>query len=93
VYLTLEEYLDLTDQDIQMLMSMNAGEALGSPFYGSAIKSKGRVRTEEEQENAIEEDRSIDYEPEVDEPTHYGAEETPGEDFPEMPDEMLSGSD
>jgi hypothetical protein len=37
VYLTIEEYLDLTDADIQYLMSLDYGESILDPFKGSAV--------------------------------------------------------
>jgi hypothetical protein len=37
VYLTVEEYLDLTDIDIQYLMSINYGESIQNPWHGSSI--------------------------------------------------------
>lgn len=39
VYLTLEEYLDLTDADIQYLVSIDYGESHLNPFVGSAVES------------------------------------------------------
>lgn len=38
VYLTIEEYLDLTDADVQYLMSLDYGEAILNPFKGSIIE-------------------------------------------------------
>ena len=40
ISLTIEEYLNLTDQDIQFLVSVNAGEYANSPWVGSSIKNK-----------------------------------------------------
>lgn len=41
VNLSLEEYLDLTDEDVQYLMSLDYGEYITDPFSGSAVeKSK-----------------------------------------------------
>ena len=40
VYLTVEEYLDLTDQDIQYLMSLDYGDAILNPFQGSAVEKQ-----------------------------------------------------
>jgi hypothetical protein len=37
IYLTLEEYLELTDLDIQYLMSINHGESIQNPWHGSSI--------------------------------------------------------
>ena len=86
IHLSVEEYLDLTDQDIQYLMSVNAGDHPTSPWYGSAIK-KGRQKPSEEDEEDI--DPSIDYIPELDEPLGFsGSEETSyEEEFPDFPDD------
>jgi len=37
VYLSIEEFLDLTDEDIQYLMSIDYGEHIRDPFTGSAV--------------------------------------------------------
>jgi hypothetical protein len=37
IYLTVEQFLELTDLDIQYLMSVNFGEYLVNPFTDSAI--------------------------------------------------------
>jgi hypothetical protein len=37
VYLTIEEYLSLTDDDIQYLVSLDTGESILNPFKGSVI--------------------------------------------------------
>ena len=95
IYLTVEEFLDLTDQDIQALMGMNAGEAVSSPFYGSAIKKgRSRQKTDEDEEEEVEEDRSIDFQQEYDEPQHIGgSEEGSTQDLLEFPDEMSLDSE
>lgn len=38
IYLSIEDYLDLTDEDIQMLVASNHGEQPSNPFFGSVIK-------------------------------------------------------
>ena len=43
VYLTIEEYLNLTDHDIQYLMAINYGEYIHNPFHGSAIGRKAPI--------------------------------------------------
>ena len=40
IYLTLEEYLDLSDQDLQDLIGSNIGAYPTSIWEGSSIKSK-----------------------------------------------------
>lgn len=37
VHLSIEEYLDLTDEDVQYLMSIDYGEYIRDPFTGSAV--------------------------------------------------------
>lgn len=37
VYLTIEQYLDLTDEDIQYLMSLDYGDSILNPFHGSCV--------------------------------------------------------
>jgi hypothetical protein len=37
VYLTIEEYLSLSDEDIQYLVSLDVGESVLNPFKGSVI--------------------------------------------------------
>lgn len=39
IYLTIEEYLDLTDSDIQYLVSLDSGQAVLNPFYGSSVNT------------------------------------------------------
>ena len=44
VYLTVEEYLELTDLDIQFLMSIDYGEHIIDPFIGSAVEKNTREK-------------------------------------------------
>lgn len=37
IFLTIEQYLDLTDEDEQYLMSLDAGEYATNPFADSAV--------------------------------------------------------
>ena len=37
IFLTIDQFLDLTDDDIQYLMSVDAGEHTASPFTDSAV--------------------------------------------------------
>ena len=37
IFLTIDQYLDLTDEDIQYLMSIDAGEHALNPFTDSAV--------------------------------------------------------
>jgi hypothetical protein len=61
VHLTTEEFLDLTDEDIQYLMSIDYGEHIRDPFTGSAISNNRKekyydfefVPTDDEEVNNI----------------------------------------
>ena len=44
VHLSVEEYLDLTDEDIQYLMSIDYGEHIRDPFNGSAVENNTREK-------------------------------------------------
>jgi hypothetical protein len=44
VHLSIEEYLDLTDEDIQYLMSIDYGEHIRDPFLGSAVESNTKEK-------------------------------------------------
>ena len=45
VHLSIEEYLDLTDLDIQFLMSIDYGEHIIDPFTGSAVEKNTREKS------------------------------------------------
>jgi hypothetical protein len=81
ITLSVEEYLDLTDADIQHLMAADAGESYNSPWAQSVIKHKVRQTNEDI-------DTSIDYESEDDEHAIRATmiEEVPLDDLPELPD-------
>ena len=42
VYLSIEEFLDLTDEDIQYLIAHDCGDHIINPFSGSSINSKDK---------------------------------------------------
>jgi hypothetical protein len=44
IHLTIEEFLDLTDEDIQYLMSIDFGEHIRDPFTGSAVEKNTREK-------------------------------------------------
>lgn len=44
VHLTIEEYLDLTNEDIQYLMSIDYGEHIRDPFTGSAVEKNTKEK-------------------------------------------------
>lgn len=41
VHLTVEEYLNLSDEDIQYMMAYDMGETILNPFQGSILNTKG----------------------------------------------------
>jgi hypothetical protein len=44
VNLSIEEYLDLTDEDVQYLMSIDYGEHISDPFRGSAVEKNTKEK-------------------------------------------------
>lgn len=84
IQLTVEQYLDLTDEDIQYLMSINYGDHATSPWLGSVLQKKRQVMPEDHV------DKSIDYSPEDPDLSHGdnpGEEEIFLDEFPDIPDE------
>lgn len=80
IYLTVEQYLSLSDEDLEMLSHRGVGEYAKGPFHESAIKNpKTKV------EDFIDEDRSIDFTAESEEfyqesptlPIEEGSDELP----------------
>jgi hypothetical protein len=41
ISITIEQYLELTDLDVQYLMSIDFGEHITDPFFASAVEKKG----------------------------------------------------
>ena len=69
VHLSTEEFLDLTDEDIQYLMSIDYGEHIRDPFTGSAIDSNRKEKyydfefistDDDEVNNVISDDQPFD---------------------------------
>lgn len=69
IHLTVEEYLDLTDEDIQYLMSIDYGEYVRDPFKGSAVENNSTdryydfeflVQDEEDPNDVISDDDPFD---------------------------------
>jgi len=54
VNLTIEQYLYMTDADIEYMVSINYGSYIHNPFTGSAIRKEKRVKKSDI-------DKSIDY--------------------------------
>jgi hypothetical protein len=45
IHLTIEEYLSLTEEDLQYLMSIDYGEHIRDPFTGSAVENNTREKS------------------------------------------------
>jgi len=75
-----EQYLDMTDEDIEFMVAYNIGNYAGSPFYASCITSKERPVREED-----EIDKSMDYIPESEEILVHSRTLELLDDFPEDP--------
>lgn len=59
VYLTIEEYLNLTHEDIQFLMAGDYGDHIVNPFKGSAIDTKSKSKNRDFNEVVSTEDEDI----------------------------------
>tara|TARA_R110002020_G_scaffold115034_5_gene264572 strand:+ start:221 stop:481 length:261 start_codon:yes stop_codon:yes gene_type:complete len=69
VYLSIEEYLSLTHEDIQYLIAGDYGDHIINPFKGSSIDKNYRtksydfnnVQSTDDQDNIISDDDIIDF--------------------------------
>ena len=59
VYLTIEEYLNLTHEDIQFLMAGDYGDHIVNPFKGSVIDSKSSSKSRDFDEVASTDEENI----------------------------------
>jgi hypothetical protein len=83
INISFEDFLELTDENIQYLVSINYGEVILSPFYKSSL-------TEKKQKKTPKDDDSIDYIPESDDVTTT----TPiFISFDELPSELPASDD
>jgi len=60
ISISFEQFLELTDEDIQYLVSINYGDVILSPFHKSSIKEK-------KQKTIPQDDSSIDFSEESEE--------------------------
>lgn len=58
IHISIEEYLDLTDEDIQYLMSLDYGEHITDPFSGSALRKNSKSRRSDFNQEDIDENLS-----------------------------------
>lgn len=85
IRLTVEQYLDMTDADIDYMVRMNAGEYITSPFNSSVIRN-----TKKKEKEKPDEDKQIDYEPDLDEKSQGGADiDTCTDDGFDLPDNLV----
>ena len=88
IQITIDQYLDLTDEDIQYLMSINYGDYARSPWLDSAISRKNKRVSHDPDKH----DESIDYLEDADEKSNNNIEITsdiPLDDLSEIPDDQI----
>jgi hypothetical protein len=59
--LTVEEYLELSDEEIRYVISMDIGESASTPWTGSVLPEKGRKMTMESYEESEDVTGSISF--------------------------------
>lgn len=80
IFITLEQYLELSDEDIMYLMSIDYGDYVTNPWQGSCISYTQKLD---------ELDYTIDYTEDIDPISDFTILEDPlDEDFPDIPDEF-----
>ena len=50
IYISIEEYLSMTDEDIQYFIASDFGETVINPFSGSAVDTKKKPSKEPEED-------------------------------------------
>lgn len=63
IELSVEQYLELSDEDIQYLMCLNAGDVVEDPFFGASIN--GNLTIIEIEELEIEEIDPSEFEADI----------------------------
>lgn len=81
VNMSIEQYLALTDEDIEYMIAVNCGSTASSPWCGSAVKKPGRIRVSDEDEDedvnkGIDEDE-LDLDEEIHDPIDPDSLEVP----------------
>jgi hypothetical protein len=80
IYLSIEQYLEITDLDIQYLMSVDAGEHALNPFTDSAI-AKNTVEKHYDFDYYVDEDNNIN---------NIASDDTPFDDIIDLNDSLDS---
>lgn len=87
IYITVDQFLSLSDEELDALSAQNIGEYAKSPWVGSVIRgAKKRIPKEDQEQH----DSSIDYTEENEELSGEKPriqEETSLDEVPEPPDE------
>ena len=89
IYITVEQFLALTDEELDALSAQNIGEYAKSPWVGSVIKKPVKKEIKEDHE---EHDSSIDYTEESEEinrESYILTDEVETEEIPDPPSEEL----
>lgn len=65
IEISVEQYLDMTDEEFEYLISINYGESVENPFFGSVL-NRGPVKIEEECIQPVDQviDVDVDFIPE-----------------------------
>ena len=48
IEISVEQYLDMNDEEFEYLLSINYGEVIENPFFGSVLENKFRVKDVED---------------------------------------------
>jgi hypothetical protein len=77
INITIEEYLEITDLDIQYLMSLDFGEHIVDPFTGSAVEH-----------NRKEKSYDFEFVPIDEEENYYISDDEPFDDIIDLTDNL-----
>jgi hypothetical protein len=66
IEISVEQYLDMDDEEFEYLLSINYGELIEDPFFGSILESKAKPEVEDNLVPPVDQviDPDIDYTPE-----------------------------
>ncbi len=66
IEISVEQYLDMEDEEFEYLLSINYGEPIEDPFFGSILESKTKTVVEDELVPPVDQviEPDIDFTPE-----------------------------
>lgn len=66
IEISVEQYLDMEDEEFEYLLSINYGEPIEDPFFGSILESKSKPQVEDELVPPVDQviEPDIDFTPE-----------------------------